>query len=258
MAPRTQRIALIGLALIAILFYFASRNHSPATDPETLYPHGVLRVGVDPSMAPFAFIEDDQLRGLEIDLAHAIGQEIGIPVHLVSMGFDGLYDSLKADQVDIIIATLTINPLQLGDVRYTRPYFDAGLVLVSPASQPINTMAELSGHALAYEYGSSADREARLWQRRVRPFETRPYEHANYALDAVRLGQADAALVDAISARLYFRTHPAWAANYHPISENPYVIAARVDRYPLWEQVHEALQSLEDNGTLEMIVNQWL
>lgn len=259
MATGPKRIALISLCLLVIgtLSYWVLRP-IPGPNPETHYPHGVLRVGVDASMAPFASVEDGELRGLEIDLAHAISEEIGIPVQLVNMGFDGLYESLKADQVDIVIAMLTINPLQLGDIRYTRAYFDSGLVLVAPIEHPINTMREVEGHALAYEYGSAADREARLWQRRILPFEMHPYEQADYALDAVRLGLADAALVDAISARLYLRHHPEWTAHYPYISTNPFVIAARIDRYPMWEQVHEALQSLEDSGKLEQIINQWL
>ena len=82
------------------------------------------------------------------------------------MGYDGLYDSLKADQVDVVISALLVDPSRLGDVRYARHYFNAGLVLVSPASNPLNSMDDLPGYALAFEYASDADLEARRWLRR--------------------------------------------------------------------------------------------
>ena len=84
------------------------------------------------------------------------------------MSFDGLYDALKTDQVDMLISTLTIDPLRAADVLYTRHYFHAGLVLVS--KQALSAMTDLSGHSLAFEFGSDADAQARRWLRRIPVF----------------------------------------------------------------------------------------
>ena len=63
-----------------------------------------MRIGVDASYPPFAVATADDLFGLDIDLGSALGERLGIPVRFVNMGFDGLYDSLRADQVDVVIS----------------------------------------------------------------------------------------------------------------------------------------------------------
>ena len=37
------------------------------------------------------------------DIARAIGADLGVRVEFVNFGFDGLYDALRADQVDVVI-----------------------------------------------------------------------------------------------------------------------------------------------------------
>src|SRR5262249_29580600 len=156
----------------------------------------------------------------------------------VNMGYDGLYDALKTDQVDALISALLIDPSKTNDVRYTLPYYDAGLVLVSNADEPLTSMQTLSGHSLAYEFGSEADIVARAWLRRIPTFETRPYELPDYALDAVRVRQADGALTDATSARLYLRAHPSWQAVYQYVTDSFYAAAVRIDRGQTWEAIN--------------------
>ncbi len=245
-------LGLLGLALIWIL----TLSTTPPS-AEELFPYGEIRIAVDASNPPFAVATANDLFGLEIDLGNALGAYFNMPVRFVNMSFDGLYDSLKADQADMVIAALSIDPLRTGDVLYTRHYFNAGLVLVSAADTPITSMRELSGHALAYEFGSNADALARRWLRRIAPFETQPYELPVYALDAVRLNVADAALVDAISARLYLRDHN-WNACLTSVTNNWYPVAVPINQPARWKALNDTLQSLDENGTLDRIIEEWL
>jgi ABC-type amino acid transport substrate-binding protein len=267
MAARPWRVIAPALGLALSLwvwglgaFLFALRWTSverPGPPVKELFPYGELRIGVDASYPPFAVATENDLFGFEVDLGRALAARLGLPVRFVNMGFDGLYDSLKADQVDVVIATLRVELHRTGDVRYTHPYYNAGLVLVT--SQPnLSRMADLSGRSLAYEFGSEADIVARRWLRKIRAFETRPYELPEHALDAVRLGLADAALVDATSARLYLRKQADWRAQLNYVTEGWYVGAVRIDRGATWRAVNDALQSLVDDGTVNAILKQWL
>ncbi|HLV36792.1 MAG TPA: ABC transporter substrate-binding protein [Spirillospora sp.] len=253
---RTRVLILLAAAITAAVVLIQNLPR-PEPAPEELFPTGEMRIAVDASNPPFAVATADDLFGLEIDLGEALADHFGLPARFVNMSFDGLYDSLKADQADLVIAMLTIDPLRTGDVLYTRHYFDAGLVLVSPLERPIQSMRELAGHRLAYEFGSNADTLARRWLRRIHPFETAPYELPSYALDAVRFGHADAALVDAVSARLHLREHQ-WQAALHYVTNNWYPIAVPIDEVARWQALNRALQILDDNGTLDRIITKWL
>jgi ABC-type amino acid transport substrate-binding protein len=268
MAARSWRIVWLAIvmalaawtwALVGVTFTVRwSSIDRPGPPLKELFPYGEMRVGVDASYPPFAVATSDDLFGLDIDLGRALAEQLGIPIRFVNMGFDGLYDSLKADQVDVVISALLIDQSKTGEVRYTRPYYNAGLVLVSDTANPIQTMPDLAGYSLAYEYGSEADIVARRWLRRIAPFETHPYELPEHALESVDSGESTAALVDATSARLYLREHPNWNATYQYVSDSLYSIAVRVDRGRTWDAVNRALQSLFDDGTLEKIIGKWL
>lgn len=227
-------------------------------DPAEAFHHNELRVGLDPSRPPFAFFaEDGSYLGLEVDLSYAIANVLELPVRLVPLGFDGLYDALTTDQVDIVIAGL--QPVYHADgnaAAYSRHYFDDGLVLVSEAGY--EDMADLAGRSLAYEFGSPADAEAQRWLRRIEPFTLYPYELPEYALDAVRLEEADAALVTATTARLYLQEHDLPTVTQEQMTHTWYTITVRSDRLDVLAIMNSILQRLDDNGMLEEITDEWL
>ncbi|MDX2136734.1 MAG: ABC transporter substrate-binding protein, partial [Chloroflexota bacterium] len=249
------RLPLLMLALLALAGWLLRDVILPQPP---LLPAGVLRVGVDPSSPPFAYYEGNALVGLEIDLSTALGDRLGVPVQLVALGFDGLYDALRADQADVIIAATSPDPQRTVDVIFSRPYFDNGLLIVSPASAPLPAMQVVAGRELALAFGSSAHTEANRWLRRVAAFTIRPYELPLYALDAVRLGDADAALVSAVDAYLYLRDYPDWEPHTAYVTHAPYVAAVNSQRGKLAAALDSAIDALQSDGTLAQLTARWL
>ncbi len=230
-------------------------RHRPISE---ILPHAALRVGVDPAHPPFAFYLGDALVGLDIDLANALAEALGVPAQFVLLGYDGLYDALKIGQVDLLIAGIAIDPARTGLARYSAPYLNAGLMLISSESGGVSSMHDLPGKRLALEFGSEANAEARRWLRRVLPFTILPYAQPNHALDAVRLGMADAALVDSITARLYLRAHPDWVHRLTPVTVLPIAIASHADHARLGAALDRALESLFRDGTIDRLLDKWL
>lgn len=268
MAARPYSVVLTALAVIVTVWIwtltatvFAIRWYAverPGPPIKELFPYGEMRIGVDASFPPFAVATADDLFGLDIDLGRALSARLKVPVRFVNMGYDGLYDALKTDQVDMLISALLIDPSRTNEVLYTLPYYNAGLALITPVDRPFKVMSELSGQTLAFEFGSLADQTARQWLRRIAPFSTQPYETPDDALDANRLGLSDTTLADTTSIRLYLREHPDWKADYTQVTDVLYAVAVRIDRGRTWAAVNEALQSLVDDGSLEAIIARWL
>lgn len=226
--------------------------------PQPLLPFGLLRVGIDPSNPPFAFDSDGAYAGFEVELARELADQLGASVGFVGLGFDGGYDALRVDQVDVLIASLVPDPSQMADVRYSQPYYDSGLVLAAANPGFATSMPAMAGHRLAYAFGSQADAEARRWLRRVGAFSLLPYETPSIALDAARLGAADAALVQMTDARLYLRVHRDWHAMLTPVTHVPLVMAVRGDRERLRAALDDALSALRARGSFDLLLARWL
>ncbi|MYD11079.1 MAG: amino acid ABC transporter substrate-binding protein [Chloroflexi bacterium] len=257
MKRRLQVTRALTVALPLLFLVAASLRHYQPLDPAVAFPAGEIVIGVDASFPPFAFDEGGESRGLDIDLGIALAREIGLSARFVSISFNGLYDSLIAGKVDLLISALRVEPARRDDVRYSQPYYNNGLVLVSEASASLEPEA-LAGAPIAYEYASSADSQIRAWERAGMRIEKRPYELPAYALDALRFGQAEGALVDATSYRLYAKTQSDWRANVSFVTHDPYVIAARLDPSDAWKLVDSALSALKASGELARIVETWL
>ncbi len=245
--------------LAGVLFWIRWNSvERPSAPVKELFPYGEIRIGVDASYPPFEVATSTDLYGIDIDIGKALGARLKVPVRFINMGYDGLYDSLKADQADILISALTIDYSRSGDVLYTIPYFNGGQVLVTDGQHPLADMNAVSGHSLAFEFGSDANLTARAWLRRIAPFQLMPYETPSIALDSVRLGDSDAALVDATSAGLYMRQHPDWQSQEVVVTDLLYAIAISSKRGATWSAVNEALKSLMDDKTIAAIIKDWL
>ena len=261
------RIGLAGLGLLLVVIaggpLLAGAWRVLFAPLPPMLPEGVLRVGVDASYPPFAVDPGTGVPvGLDIDLARAVADQMGVELRFVNMGYDGLYDSLRASQVDVLFSALRIDPLRTRDVRYTTPYFEAGQVLVRKEGAGIEAPEDLEGRTVAVAFGTEGDEAARRWQRRLHVLTLQPYATAADALAAVGAGEADAAIVDAVSARLWLREaspadHDLGLAS-EPVTSDPYAAAVRQDYPRLHAAINAALQVLDEDGTLQAIISRWL
>src|SRR5258708_33101847 len=116
------------------------------------------------SRAPFSIARAGYPIGLDVYVANESGLRLGLKVEIANMGFDGLYEALRTDQVDILISALSFDPTKIDRVLYTASYVDAGQVLLS-RNGSFGDMPPLDGHTVAVEYGSGGDEAERGWGR---------------------------------------------------------------------------------------------
>lgn len=265
MIVRYGRFLLVGVSLIflGLLSIPPTVDHARDSIREARaqradpFPSGVVRIGINPNNPPFAFYTPEgEMVGFEVDLARAIADEIGVEAVLVPVGFDALFDALTANRVDILIAALSPDSFTGTRAELSQPYYDAGLLLVNAMGW--EAMRDVAGHALAFQLGSSADQAARDWSRRIAAFSLLPYETPDYALDAVRLGIAPAALVEASAFAVYRRAHPDWSPDTPYVVNEPYVVGVRAGASGIRREVNRAISALYRTGAMQTLIERWL
>lgn len=259
MAGPSRRSILTRLGtgtLIVLAFALFTRREAP---PELYspFPDGALRIGVEIALPPYSSVQNGELVGMAVDLGQGLGRELGLNVHFVSVSHDGRFDALRLNQVDVLAAIDVSQAALEADILATRPWFDAGLALVSRTAEPVDSMSGLAGRSLALALGSDAELEARRWQRRVAPFAILPYELPVHALDAVRLEVAPAALVDTIDARLHMRRQD-WRGQLHPVRQQHIAMALLAEPAARWRAIDLALGGLLTRGDVARLLDEWL
>jgi len=221
----------------------------------------VLRVGMDASFPPFeAIAADGSLVGFDVDLARELSRRLGVdPQFVANLPYDGLYDALTAQRVDVVISALVVNPARTADFAYSRSYFNAGQVLVVQEGEDgIRSVADLHDHRLAVVLGTAGDREARGWARRSEALVLVPYPTPREALNALEVGEAHAALVDHVSALEAMGAGGDLTIVGGPVVDVPYAVAMREDSQRLLREINGALAAMEEDGTLDRLMRTWL
>jgi ABC-type amino acid transport substrate-binding protein len=243
-----------------LLFGFIVWRLYPSRDDGTLAEiqrRGTLRVGLDASFPPFETIDENgQIVGLDVDIARAIAADLGVEAEFVNIGFDGLYDALLARRVDIVISGLPYDPRWTQDVAYTHNYFNAGQILVSRVDEEaIKTVQDLAGRTVAIEWGSQADMEGRRLEREIEGLTLLRRASAAEVLETLFGGQADAAIVDAVSGVSAF---PRGLRIVTYLTDEWYAAAVHIESQTLLAAVNRSLVRLTESGQMAEMQAQWL
>ena len=132
-------VALAGLMLTAC----NSNNNAPAEGESAAAEAGgseqTIRIATESSYKPLSYTDaDGKLIGFEIDLIHALCDEMKAKCDISSQEWDGLIPGLQAKKFDAIIAGMSITPERLEKVDFTDPYLTNGLVLVAKKGDNIS------------------------------------------------------------------------------------------------------------------------
>jgi polar amino acid transport system substrate-binding protein len=245
-------ILLIGLALWG---WFSLSDDDGAL--AEIQRRGTLRVGLDASFPPFEMINgNNEIVGLDVDIARAIAADLGVEAEFVNIGFDGLYDALLARRVDMVLSGLPYDPRWTEDVAYTHNYFNAGQMLVTRVDvDSIDTVEDLAGHTVAIEWGSQADMEGRRLAQEISNITLVRQESAEAALDALLNGETDAAIVDAVSGASAF---PRGLKIITYVSDDWYVGAVHIESQALLEAINQSLTQMNESGEMAQMQAEWL
>ena len=99
-------IPLVAMLSMSLLTACGDKKEAAAPAKE----EKVLRVGTNPTFAPFEFQAkgSNDLTGFDIDLAKALGKQMGYKVELVNLGFDGLIPALSTGNIDLAVSGMSI------------------------------------------------------------------------------------------------------------------------------------------------------
>ncbi len=253
--------ALAALALIALLAAWWTRQGQARRETwDQIQAQGVLRVGMDASYPPFEWVDENgTFHGYDVALAEELARRWGVQVVFVNIHFDGLYDALYTQRVDLLLSALPYDEMLTRDARYSQPYFAAGQVLLVPqADTTTEAPADLRAGRVAVEMGATAHQLARSLDRdRALGWQVLPFRELDEAAAAVASGQADALLCDRVSALALLAAHPLRMAG-EPLTDEPFVIAVSPDAPRLLREVDAALADWSADGTLQRLAQEWL
>lgn len=260
-----RKISFISLfclfLMMSLCFSGCDNQNSNIEQLKTILDRGKIIVGVKYDSKPFGFIDQDQkLKGFDVDLSKEIakrllGSENAIEFKQVTASSRIL--SLNSGAVDMVAATMTINPKRAQVVDFSVPYYDAGMALMIPKSSNIKTIKDLNNKKVIIVLGTTGEKNVREQAPKAMIQGFRTY---NDAFSALKSGRGDVIVTDdTIIAGLI-----ADDANYKMLKDRytvePYGIAFRKDENTktFQDAVNAIINQIKEDGTLEQIKRKWM
>ncbi len=260
---RRKLLSAIALAMTAVLAValvgcagddYVPEEKSPQLEPPAIGESGTLRVGVDTGKAPLAGIMESNraIVGLDVDIAAAIADELGLKVSITDVGSDAA-SALADGTVDIVMG---VNQSEAdGSFWVSQTYLPTGIALFStdpnagvPTADSGATFAaqisSTSAWAVSNEFGASSLEAASTL---IDAFDSLKNGQVNYvAADAViGLYTAHSQEIDVYLSAMLSRV-------------GGYVIGASSDNAELQTTISQAVQNVVDGGMLSVIERKWL
>ena len=233
--------------------------------PADIQSKGTLTVATDPTYAPNEFVGTDgtSIEGMDPDLGAALAAVMGLKFNFVSASFDAIIPGLSSGKYNLGIASFTDTKEREQVVDFVT-YFSAGtsFYVKAQGGPTINTLADLCGHTVAAERGTTQAADATAQSAKCKNagkagVTVRVFPDQNAATLALASGRADVGMADkpvaGYTAKASNGRFKVVGPGYGPF---PYGIAIPKDN-GMVKPVLDALKVLIANGQYTAILTKW-
>lgn len=243
-----------------------SGGGSEGDDDLGLFKAGDLTICANVETPPNIYVDDDgNTIGVEVDIANAIADQLGLKTKILEYDFAGLIPALQAHQCDTIISTLYIKP-EREEIANFVPYLISGTGVAVSKENPANVTGyddSLCGTKAIGINGSTGavlleEKSAECEENGLPKIEITYLDSPADALQQVIAGQVDV-FVDASEELTYFEAQSDGA--FVPVGDVVDTIRIGAATLKDNEALHEALQgafdAIVDDGTYADILAEW-
>lgn len=272
-----KKILALGLTAVMAVAVFAGCGNSSSTEDtnsnnenvstegensgEGTLDYDKIIVGLDDTFAPMGFRDENgELTGVDVELANAVSEELGIPFEFQPIDWSMKETELNNGTVDLLWNGYTITDERKEVVSFTDPYLENRQIVVTMADSDINSIADLAGKTVAAQDMSSA----------VDAIEGKPevkdtfaelvtFETNDQCLRDLEAGRSDAVVADEVLVKYYISQKGAekYKILDEDFGEEEYGIGARKDDTALVEAINGAMDALKEDGTTKAIGEKW-
>jgi polar amino acid transport system substrate-binding protein len=202
-----------------------------------------------------AGIADTGLDGIDIAIAVEIADRLGLQLEIHDIPFDDALYAPANGKADLVMAAMRVSPEREAFMLHSEPYAPADLVLIT--SDSVNPKRE-------YDYREKqfgAVENTVSWVNCMDQFgekRTTVFQSNAEAVQAVLDGKIDAFMLDRAPAETIVDQVDGLVIIDKPFYKGDYAIWMAQDNTGLQKAVNDALAAMEDDGTLQAILERYI
>ncbi|UOC10510.1 transporter substrate-binding domain-containing protein [Streptococcus equinus] len=251
-----------GLVLVASTCLLTACGSSDKKDTSVsdIKDKGTMVVALNPEFAPFEFktLVDgkDTIVGADIEIAKAIGEELGVKVKFSSMSFNNVLASLQSGKADIAISGISATPERKKAYNFSEPYYESeNVVLIKKTDLDKYTKTtSLDGLSVGTQKGTIQETVA---SEQLKGAKVVALTQNGEMINELKNGQIQAVVLEKPIAEGYVANNDDLTISNITLKNDDadaYAVALPKDDDKLTKKVNKVINDLKDSGKIDQFV----
>lgn len=256
-----KKVLSVGFMIILMVIGISGcNNKNEKVGIERINENKKIVIGLDDSFPPMGFVnKNGELVGFDIDLAKAVGEELGIEVVFKPIEWDGIIISLLNKEIDLIWNGLTITDERKEKIGFSKAYLANSQIVVTMKESNIKELNDLDNKIIGAQLESSSSyaiEESEKINNLLK--EVNYYPTNTEAFMDLQIGRIDALVVDEILGKYYIeKSDQKFEILKENLGEELYGIGLRKEDDTLKDEIDKAIVNLIKEGKAKEISEKW-
>jgi len=203
--------------------------------------------------------ESKEIVGFDVDLMKEIAKAGNFKAEFKNTAWDGIFAGLAADKYDAVMSSVTITEERKESMDFSKPYINAGQILVVPRStKDVSTLEDMKGKTVAAQIGTTGSFEIE----KVEGVKMKTYDEIGLAFEDLINGRIDGVVADTPVAADFALQNEDYKEELkivgEPFTEEYYGIAVRKGNTEVLELINRGLDGVLGTSAYEKIEKKWL
>ena len=231
-----------------------SAEAADAGEESTEAAGGTLIMVTNAEFPPYEYHENNEIVGIDVDIAKAIAEHMGMELEIQDMAFDSLIPAVDSGKADFAAAGMTVDPDRQQFVDFTDTYAEAAQVIIVKEGSEIATPDDLAGKTIGVQTGTTGD----MYADDIQDAEVQRFNKGMDAVMALTQDKIDAVIIDREPAKVFVEENEGLTILVEAFTEKEYAIAVKKGNTELLNSMNEAIKELKDSGELQAIVDKYI
>ena len=215
---------------------------------------GTLVMATNAEFPPYEYREGDEIVGIDVDMARAVAEKLGMTLEVEDMAFDSILVAVQSGKADMGVAGMTVTEDRLENCNFSDTYAEAAQVIIVKEDSEIASPDDLTGKTVGVQLGTTGD----IYAEDIEDSTVERYNKGFEAVQSLLQDKIDAVIIDREPAKVFVSQNEGLKILDEAFTEEEYAIAMAKDNDELLEKVNGALAELKESGELQEIIDKYI
>ena len=222
----------------------------------------VLSMATNAEFPPYEYVEGEDVVGIDVDIAQAIADKLGMELKVDNMNFDSIIPAITSGKDAIGAAGMTVTDERKKNVDFTDSYATGVQVVIVREDSKITDVKDLTtkgaNNTIGVQLGTTGDIYCTSDIQDKGFGKVQQFNKGADAVQALVSGKIDCVVIDNQPAKEFVKANKGLKILDTEYVTEDYAIAIAKDNTELKDKVNGALKELKADGTIQKILDKYI